>query len=97
MKTAYVEIRGQHSLDERWQGGPDTYVAVQIVPDGVERLKTLNRKIAERRGIEIRRIGEGYSEHRGPKSSLGKAIARAEKIAQEINEVRTIFLQPTMS
>ena len=88
MKTAYVEIRGQHSRGSSSNqfGGPDTYVAVQVVPDGVERLKALNRKLAEQRGIEIIVVGEGYSKHDGPRSSLGKAIARAEEIADEIND-----------
>ena len=96
MKTAYVEIRGQHSRGSSSNqfGGPDTYVAVQVVPEGVERLKALNRQVARNRGIEIIRVGEGYREHQGPRSMLGRAKKRAHKIAREYNEVRETFMQP---
>jgi len=98
MKSAYVEIRGQHSRGSSSNrfGGPDTYVAVQIVPDGVKRLTVLNRRLAERQGIEIIIVGEGYHEHQGPRSSLGRAIAKAEEIADRINdrEDQEAFCEP---
>lgn len=61
MKEAYVEIRGQHSRGSSANqfGGPDTYVAVQIVPEGQEPLTVLNRYHAAKRGIEIKYFGEG--------------------------------------
>lgn len=83
---AYVEERSQPSTGKWPRSGPDTYVAVQIVPPGAEALKSLNESVARKRGIEIRYIGEGYSEHRGPRSMLGRAHAAAERIAAEINE-----------
>ena len=87
-RKAFVEVRSQHSRGSSSNtfGGPDTYVAVQIVPAGVERLKVLNSKFADQRGIEIIHCGEGYRNHSGPKSSLGKSLAKAERIAKEIND-----------
>lgn len=75
-----LEVRSQHSRgagNGRF-GGPDTYVAVQIVPPGVEPLRVLNRKVAARRGIKIVYFGDGYSQHKGPRSLLGQAIVAAK-------------------
>ncbi len=69
--------------------GPDTYVAVQIVPDGVEPLlEVLDPHEAAKRGIEIRRFGDGYSYSDGPRSRLAKAIDRAEHFIAEMNTRR---------
>ncbi len=88
MKTAYVEERSQHSVggvNGRF-GGPDTYVAVQIVPDGVDRLVALNRKVAAHRGIEIIYCGEGYSDRQETsRSMLNQARTEANRVAAEIN------------
>jgi hypothetical protein len=54
------------------------YIAVQIVPPGVEPLRILNLARAEKHGIEIVYIGEGYRERNGRRSSYGKAIAAAK-------------------
>lgn len=84
---AYVEIRQQHSRggsSSRW-GGPDTYVAVQVVPEGVKRLKVLNHNHAAQRGIKIIYCGEGYGNRcKTERSMLGAAIAKAERIADRI-------------
>lgn len=82
---AFVEKRSQKSVGRWPKCGPDTYIAVQIVPDGVERLTSLRSDIAAKRGIEIIRIGEGYSSHTGPRSSLGKAMAEAKAFAEFFN------------
>ena len=82
MATAYLEVRVQHAKSGR---GPDRYVAVQIVPDGVERLKVLNRKSAEKRGIEIVWFGEGYRTRTGPTSMLGKAMKEAREYVENFN------------
>jgi hypothetical protein len=79
---AYIEERAQHARGGR---GPDRYVAVQVVPDGVERLKQLRESVAERRGIRIIHCGEGYYGSRGPRSALGQALAKAAQICAEIN------------
>ena len=85
-QTAYVEVRNQHAkTGSSGRKGPDAYVAVQIVPEGVERLRVLNHAVAAKRGIEIQIIDEGYSLHTGPRSRLGQAIRKAEEIAAKIN------------
>ena len=86
MKTAHVEIRSQHAKGIWPSSGPNTYVAVQVVPDGVNRLIYLNHKVAKSRGIKIIYCGEGYGNRRETtRSALGAAIAEANKIADEIN------------
>ena len=85
MATAYVEVRCQPAKGTWPAQGPDKYVAVQVVPEGVERLKTLNASAAEKRGIRIIYIGQGYWNRRGPTSALGIAIAEAKKVADQIN------------
>jgi len=88
--TAYVEVRRQHSVGSgNGFGGPDTYFCVQVVPEGVERLKVLNHDHARRRGIELIHCGQGYSRNQGPRSSYGKARAEANRIADEINSRTT--------
>lgn len=86
-RTAHVEIRSQHSVGSgSGYGGPDTYVAVQVVPDGVEPLKCLNRRVAALRGIEIIHCGEGYSSRcKTNRSMLRQAINKAEILVAEIN------------
>lgn len=84
---AYVELRSQKSVGSGFRrfGGPDRYVAVQIVPEGVAPLRVLNHRAAARRGIRIVWCGEGYAEHDGPRSSLGQALDRAARLAAAIN------------
>lgn len=84
--TAYVETRTQCTKGNGWATGPDTYVAVQVVPDGVEPLICLNSRAAELRGIEIIHCGEGYSSRqKTERSMLGAALAEARRIVDEIN------------
>ena len=83
--TAYVEVRSQPAKGTWPRQGPDTYVAVQVVPEGVQRLKALNHIAAAKRGIEIVHCGEGYHDRTGPRSALGVAIAEAHAIADRIN------------
>ena len=71
-------------------GGPDTYVAVQIVPQGAIRLRSLQEHAAKKRGIIIRYFGEGYSKHRGPRSMLGRAISRAQAFIDEVHKKTTL-------
>ena len=86
MKTAHVEVRSQSPKGSFPHAGPDTYVMVQVVPDGIEPLVCLNRKAAEKRGIELIYCGEGYSNRqKTPRSMLNQAVANAEVIADEIN------------
>lgn len=87
MSKAYLEVRSQKSKgsSQGHFGGPDTYVAVQIVPEGVERLTALSQPSAKKRGIEIRYFGEGYHNHSGPKSMLGIALAKAKEFVANYN------------
>jgi hypothetical protein len=82
---AFFETRSQRSRHSHGKvfGGPDTYVAVQIVPEGVEPLDSLQRAAAKRRGIQLLYFGEGYRQHDGPSSRLGKAIAQAKTFIKE--------------
>ena len=65
--------------------GPDTYVAVQIVPDGVEPLRVLNRAVAAKRGIKIVYCGEGYSNRCGSgRSMLDLARDKAKEVADMV-------------
>jgi len=84
---AFIEMRTQHSVGSgNGFGGPDTYVAVQVVPDGVERLKQLRRDTAAKRGIKIIYCGEGYSSRQATtRSMLGAAKEKARQIAAQIN------------
>lgn len=80
--TYHLEIRSQHSVGAGGAGkfgGPDRYVAVQIVPDDATPLKSLQQYAARKRGITIKYFGEGYAAHQGPRSMLGQAIAAAER------------------
>jgi len=84
-RTAHVEVRSMSAKGSWPHRGPDRYVAVQVVPDGVVPLKALNKYVAACRGIEIIFCGSGYYNRTGPRSSFGQALAEAEQIAKEIN------------
>ncbi len=87
MMKAYVEIRSQSAKGSWPRQGPDTYVAVQIVPKGQTPLTVLNSRVAEKRGIEIIQCGEGYRDRQATsRSMLRQAIAKAEAIVEETNE-----------
>jgi len=85
---AEVHVRRQHSKQSRrfrGFGGPDTYVAVTVALEGDVVPKYLNRDVLRKRGIMIKYFGEGYRQHHGPRSALGKAIAAATKYTNQIN------------
>jgi len=71
-------------------GGPDTYVAITKTPIGQTCPKVLNHRVMKLRGIEFIYCGEGYSEHRGPRSMLGQAIKEAEEIETKENTEHSI-------
>jgi len=83
---AIIEKRSQKASGRWPKQGPDHYVAVQIVPDGVEPLTALRTDVAAKRGIEIVRCGEYYSKSTGPRSRYAAAMARAEEIAADYNK-----------
>ncbi len=81
-KVLAIHSRSQHSVGSSAHrfGGPDTYVAVTMAPQGVQVPKILRRDVLAARGIQIIYCGEGYSRHSGSRSMLGQAFARAEQI-----------------
>ena len=92
MTSYYLEIKSQHSVGSGGAGkfgGPDTYVAVQIVPGDAIPLSSLQERAAKRRGIVIKYFGQGYRAHSGPRSMLGRSIAAAKAYIAEQEEVAT--------
>jgi len=81
-----IRIRSQHSKGSRRGnfGGPDTYVSVLAIPDGVIAPASNFRAVMKARGISYTYIGEGYAEHSGPRSMLGQAKARAEALVASL-------------
>ena len=75
-------IRSQHSVGASINGfgGPDTYVTVlRAGPRNHEKFpKILNARIIDARGFTRKSFGEGYKEHTGSRSMLGRAIEKAE-------------------
>lgn len=60
--------------------GPDTYVAILIVPEGVTPPKAMNRTVLERRGCHLVEVGRGYARAGGPRSALSQARERAAAV-----------------
>jgi len=88
--TAMVEVRSQPALGSWPNQGPDTYVAVQVVPLGVEPLSVLNRSHAALRGIKLLYCGEGYRTRQATnRSALGSALKLAYELADTINSIGT--------
>lgn len=87
--TALMCERSQHSRGRSASsfGGPDTYVAVQIVPFGVEPLHLLNAKVAKARGIRIIYCGDGYRRNQATnRSMLGQAWILGRKVKQAVEQ-----------
>jgi len=83
---AIIEKRSQNPSGRWPKQGPDHYIAVQIVPDGVEPLTALRNDVATKRGIEIIRCGEFYGHSTGPRSKYAAAMAAAKEIAAKYNK-----------
>lgn len=81
-KVLAIHSRSQHSVGSSAHrfGGPDTYVAVTVAPQGVAVPYILRRDVLAARGIQIIYCGEGYSKHSGSRSMLGQAYAKAQQI-----------------
>lgn len=91
-----VHVRSQHSKGSSngQFGGPDTYVAVTMAPDNAEVPRALNQTILQRRGIKIRYFGEGYSQHRGSRSKLGRAVAWASTFVAWKQHIENLWADP---
>ena len=83
---AIIEKRSQKPSGKWPKQGPDHYVAVQIVPDGVEPLTALREDVAAKRGIQIIRCGDYYWNSTGPRSKYAAAMAAAQEIAANYNK-----------
>jgi hypothetical protein len=92
MCEAYLEVRRQPAKGTWPRQGPDTYVAVQVVPSGKTRLAVLNHKAAANRGIKLVHCGEGYSDRQATtRSALGAALERAQRLVDNINDQADLF------
>jgi len=88
---AFVEIRSQSPVGTWPKQGPDTYVMVQVVSPNIEKLKVLNKKVAQKRGIKLIHCGEGYYNRQATtQSMLGSAIEKATQLADKINKEQKI-------
>ena len=77
-----IAVRSQHAKNGARGRGPDHYVAVLEIPDGVEVPKCLNRHVLSVRGIKFYYIGEAYARFSGPRSRMGKLLAEAKEFIQ---------------
>jgi len=87
--VAQVHTRRQKSVGAGGPGkfgGPDTYVAVTVAPRGVDVPHALRADVLAKRGIKLEYFGEGYAEHQGPRSALGRALEAARAFAKSIND-----------
>ena len=84
---ALIEVRSQKSRGSSNGkfGGPDKYIAVQVVPDNSEPLSSLREDIASKRGIQIIYCGEFYSRSTGPRSRYADAMRYAQEVAGRYN------------
>lgn len=81
---AIIETRTQSTGGAaRLSGKPDAYVAVQLVPEGVNPLIVLREDSARKRGIKIIRCGDYYTKSTGPRSNYAKAMADAQRIVEK--------------
>jgi len=87
-----IHRRSQHAKGSGPFHGPDTYIAVTIAPDGVDVPHYLNRAVLTKLGITILYFGEGYAEHTGPRSALGRAMKAAQEFieAEKANAPRAM-------
>ena len=86
--VAEIIQRSQHSYGSSANmfGGPDCYVSLIIRPENSEPVgrHPLSRHNVKRFGWQEIVAGSGYSDHSGPRSSLGKAWAFAEAEAERL-------------
>lgn len=82
MKQIFIRSQHSHGSSANMFGGPDTYVAVVTGPAPLKPSTPLQRDRLARKGYTIQYCGEGYSRNSGPRSMLGQAIAKAERIVE---------------
>jgi hypothetical protein len=82
--TTQIVTRSQHSNGSSAHrfGGPNRYMVVLVVPDGVEVPYVLRQSVLAKRGIKYFYIGEYYGEHTGPRSTYARLLARANDVRE---------------
>ena len=87
----HVIVRSQPArTGKRGFHGPDTYVAVVSVPEGIAfnpASTPLQTARLEAKGIRVEYMGEGYGQHSGSRSALGQAIASAQARVRDLQGV----------
>lgn len=92
MPQYFRVTRGQHSRGSSANtfGGPDTYMAVVVVPDDVEFNEgrtPLNKRLLESKGIRVYHCGEFYHDHTSDRSRLYQGcLAQAEIIEDKLTQ-----------
>lgn len=90
-----IHTRSQHAKRGRSGfDGPDTYVAVTIAPDTAQVPYVLNRDVLAARGIKIRYFGDGYQQHSGPRSQLGRALKAADDFVARQKHLDALWSEP---
>ena len=78
----YIVTRSQHARRGRsGHTGPDSYIAVVGVPEGVEfdpARTPLNRDHLARKGITVEKVGKYYHFSTGPRSRYASAMRVAQ-------------------
>ncbi len=85
--TAASVLVVERSLPTGSSRRPDRYVAVVVVPQGVEfdpARTPINMKNLRAKGIEVTITGTGYAKNKGPKSALYAARIAARDLANTI-------------
>ena len=76
--------------------GPDCYVAILIVPDGVAAPRAMQRTTLERRGCRLVEVGRGYTRATGPRSALGRVRCVAAAVVVAARQYLTRWPEATV-
>ena len=79
MKRYEIVTRGQKARGSGRFKGPDHYIAVLEIPDGVEAPRVLRESVLDRLGIRKIYIGEYYDAHTGPRSRYARLMREARE------------------
>lgn len=84
--TYKIVTRSQKSRGSRVGrfGGPDQYMAVLVLPEGVEEPTALREAVLAKRGITMYRVGEFYGRSTGPRSRYAQCAADANALIDRL-------------
>ena len=84
--TYQIVTRSQHSRGSRSGrfGGPDQYMAVLVIPEGVTSPYALRADSLRKRGIEFHYVGEFYGKSTGPRSRYAQCAAEARELVASL-------------